>query len=410
MVTPESIETSIAAASPASTLEVAGDGQHFEAVIVSPRVRGLSRVERHQLVYAALGDRMREEIHALSMTTLTPARSGRERGTPAGTHGQARHRRRRALEGEVRVSGAKNAALPILCAALLRREPLTLTNVPRLNDVRTMQSLLAQMGVRLDASQRRHASTLDAATHRLAARALRAREDDARVDPGARPAARALRRGARVAARRLRDRPAAGRPARQGPAGDGRRDRPRARLHQRAGAAPDRRAVRVRHGHRDRHREPDDGGDARRGHDDARERRARARGRRPRALPHRDGRAHRGRRHRSHRRSKACAACTARRTRSCPTASRRARSSPRPRRRAATSLLRGARPGTLDAVLDKLREAGARHHDRRRRHPRRARRPALRGRSCAPRRIPAFPTDMQAQFMALADARRRRRR
>ena len=57
------------------------------------------------------------------------------------------------LEGEVRVSGAKNAALPILCAALLCREPLTLTNVPRLNDVRTMQSLLAQMGVKIDASQ-----------------------------------------------------------------------------------------------------------------------------------------------------------------------------------------------------------------------------------------------------------------
>jgi UDP-N-acetylglucosamine 1-carboxyvinyltransferase len=56
------------------------------------------------------------------------------------------------LRGEVRVSGAKNAALPLLCASLLSRGPLTLTNVPRLNDVRTMQSLLAQMGVRLDAS------------------------------------------------------------------------------------------------------------------------------------------------------------------------------------------------------------------------------------------------------------------
>ena len=56
----------------------------------------------------------------------------------------------RALSGEVRASGAKNAALPILCAALLSRETLTLTNVPRLNDVRTMQSLLAQMGVALD--------------------------------------------------------------------------------------------------------------------------------------------------------------------------------------------------------------------------------------------------------------------
>jgi UDP-N-acetylglucosamine 1-carboxyvinyltransferase len=55
-----------------------------------------------------------------------------------------------ALSGEVRASGAKNAALPLLCAALLAKEPLTLTNVPRLNDVRTMQSLLAQMGVALD--------------------------------------------------------------------------------------------------------------------------------------------------------------------------------------------------------------------------------------------------------------------
>jgi UDP-N-acetylglucosamine 1-carboxyvinyltransferase len=54
------------------------------------------------------------------------------------------------LSGEVRVSGAKNAALPILCAALLTPEPLTLTNVPRLNDVRTMETLLAQMGVSLD--------------------------------------------------------------------------------------------------------------------------------------------------------------------------------------------------------------------------------------------------------------------
>src|SRR5690349_10846956 len=54
------------------------------------------------------------------------------------------------LEGEVRVSGAKNAALPILCAALLTPEPLTLTNVPRLNDVRTMQALLSQMGVGVD--------------------------------------------------------------------------------------------------------------------------------------------------------------------------------------------------------------------------------------------------------------------
>jgi UDP-N-acetylglucosamine 1-carboxyvinyltransferase len=54
------------------------------------------------------------------------------------------------LKGSVPVSGAKNAALPILCAALLTDEPLRLTNVPRLNDVRTMRTLLAQMGVAHD--------------------------------------------------------------------------------------------------------------------------------------------------------------------------------------------------------------------------------------------------------------------
>ncbi len=53
-------------------VEVAGDGRHFEAVIVSPRFRGLSKVRQHQLVFGALGNRMREEIPALSMKTLTP--------------------------------------------------------------------------------------------------------------------------------------------------------------------------------------------------------------------------------------------------------------------------------------------------------------------------------------------------
>ncbi|HET9041571.1 MAG TPA: UDP-N-acetylglucosamine 1-carboxyvinyltransferase [Burkholderiales bacterium] len=51
------------------------------------------------------------------------------------------------LRGEARISGAKNAALPIMCAALLAVEPLRLTNVPRLHDVRTMMRLLEQMGV-----------------------------------------------------------------------------------------------------------------------------------------------------------------------------------------------------------------------------------------------------------------------
>ena len=73
MVEASSIEDSIRAGLACTHLAVQGDGAHFEAVIVSPAFAGLSRVRQHQLVYAALGDRMREEIHALSMTTLTPA-------------------------------------------------------------------------------------------------------------------------------------------------------------------------------------------------------------------------------------------------------------------------------------------------------------------------------------------------
>jgi acid stress-induced BolA-like protein IbaG/YrbA len=72
MVEPVSIERSIRAGLDCTHLEVTGDGAHFEAVIVSPRFDGLTRVRQHQLVYAALGDRMRDEIHALSMKTYSP--------------------------------------------------------------------------------------------------------------------------------------------------------------------------------------------------------------------------------------------------------------------------------------------------------------------------------------------------
>jgi acid stress-induced BolA-like protein IbaG/YrbA len=70
--TPELVKSYIAAGLDCSHLEVEGDGQHFNAVIVSPAFAGKRLIQRHQLVYAALGDRMREEIHALSMKTLTP--------------------------------------------------------------------------------------------------------------------------------------------------------------------------------------------------------------------------------------------------------------------------------------------------------------------------------------------------
>ncbi|HEY3078187.1 MAG TPA: BolA family protein [Burkholderiales bacterium] len=72
MVTPESVRQGIEAGLACEHVEVAGDGQHFQALIVSTEFAGRSRVQRHQLVYAALGERMREEIHALSMRTLTP--------------------------------------------------------------------------------------------------------------------------------------------------------------------------------------------------------------------------------------------------------------------------------------------------------------------------------------------------
>jgi acid stress-induced BolA-like protein IbaG/YrbA len=72
MVTPESIKASIEQGLDCQRVEVAGDGHHFEALIVSPAFRGLSRIARHRLVYGAMGERMREEVHALSMQTMTP--------------------------------------------------------------------------------------------------------------------------------------------------------------------------------------------------------------------------------------------------------------------------------------------------------------------------------------------------
>ena len=70
--TPQQIKNYIAAGMECTHLSVEGDGQHFQATIVSPAFAGKRLIQRHQLVYAVLGDRMREEIHALSMKTLTP--------------------------------------------------------------------------------------------------------------------------------------------------------------------------------------------------------------------------------------------------------------------------------------------------------------------------------------------------
>jgi acid stress-induced BolA-like protein IbaG/YrbA len=80
MIQPEQIRSWIESGLACEHVEVRGDGHHFEAVIVSPAFRGKSRVQQHQLVYAALGSRMRAEIHALSMQTYAPEDWAARRG------------------------------------------------------------------------------------------------------------------------------------------------------------------------------------------------------------------------------------------------------------------------------------------------------------------------------------------
>lgn len=72
MLEPETVKSYIETSLDCEFVAVAGDGQHFEAVIVSAAFQGQNRVRQHQTVYKALGDRMRAEIHALSMKTYTP--------------------------------------------------------------------------------------------------------------------------------------------------------------------------------------------------------------------------------------------------------------------------------------------------------------------------------------------------
>lgn len=71
MVTPQDIERWISAGLQGCEVSVEGDGRHFEARIIYDGFEDKSRVQRHQMVYKALGDKMKEEIHALSMKTLT---------------------------------------------------------------------------------------------------------------------------------------------------------------------------------------------------------------------------------------------------------------------------------------------------------------------------------------------------
>lgn len=69
---PKEIRALIEAKLSSTSVEVDGDGTHFEAVIVSPEFEGKSLLERHKLVYEVLGEAMKERIHALSLKTYTP--------------------------------------------------------------------------------------------------------------------------------------------------------------------------------------------------------------------------------------------------------------------------------------------------------------------------------------------------
>jgi acid stress-induced BolA-like protein IbaG/YrbA len=73
-MTASELESIIAAGLSCEHLEVTGDGRHWEAVVVSPEFEGKRLIQRHQRVYATLGERMRtDEVHALSMRTFTPS-------------------------------------------------------------------------------------------------------------------------------------------------------------------------------------------------------------------------------------------------------------------------------------------------------------------------------------------------
>ena len=73
MISPEQVQTMIQERLANAEVKVVGDGQHFEAIIVSPDFAGKTRVKQHQLVYGALQSELASEtIHALSLKTYTP--------------------------------------------------------------------------------------------------------------------------------------------------------------------------------------------------------------------------------------------------------------------------------------------------------------------------------------------------
>src|SRR6266699_3794943 len=154
------------------------------------------------------------------------------------------------LRGTVKVSAAKNAALPALAAALLTAEPLVFPNLPDLQDVRTMIRLLQTLG-----------ATIDRNDARASVRVARVLKDEAAYELVSTMRASVLvlgPLGARRAARRMRDRRAPHRSAPEGPGQARCGDRDRERLRRRPSQPASRRVDNPRHGDRDGHREPHD--------------------------------------------------------------------------------------------------------------------------------------------------------
>ena len=141
------------------------------------------------------------------------------------------------LEGEIRISGAKNATLPILAGCLLADGPVTVSNVPHLQDVTTMIELLGRMGVSVTIDEKMRIE-VDASTIReYFAPYQLVKTMRASILVLGPLLARFGSRG-RVAARRLRDRRPPGQHPRRRSAGHGRRHPHRERLHQGARRAP----------------------------------------------------------------------------------------------------------------------------------------------------------------------------
>jgi len=78
MVTPDEIKQWIETGLPGSQVEIQGDGRHFQAVVRCREFEGKTRVQQHQMVYDVLGERMKADIHALSLRTLTPGHRDRQ--------------------------------------------------------------------------------------------------------------------------------------------------------------------------------------------------------------------------------------------------------------------------------------------------------------------------------------------